>query len=256
MIQAFEHDRRALLARLNEHKSLSLRRKQTVDWRAVGRDWDDYWDRFAGEEWREEFMPLFEGVTVDMNETWTSALGIQFNVRNLFAEMVLEFDAYALRFAQPIMETTEADLKQLLRTALEEGWTIDQMDRAIDILFEKYVDDIELTDEQRAWFEERLPRYRVEMIARTEAMKASNFGSQLLFQAYGATANEWIATMDNRVRPSHAAADGQVRPIGVPFEVGSSLMLYPLDGSLGAPAEEIVNCRCVLGPIIPEEGEL
>ena len=57
--------------------------------------------------------------------------------------------------------------------------------------------------------------------------------------------HRWLATEDDRTRPTHVEADGQVRPFGVPFEVGGSLMLAPGDPTLGAPAEEIINCRCV-----------
>jgi len=51
---------------------------------------------------------------------------------------------------------------------------------------------------------------------------------------------EWIATMDSRVRPSHAAADGQVVDIDKPFEVGGVLM--------NAPSQ--INCRCAVSPVI------
>lgn len=52
----------------------------------------------------------------------------------------------------------------------------------------------------------------------------------------------WVSRDDNRVRPTHEVADGQTRPIGVPFIVGGSEMMYPKDPS--APAQEVVNCRC------------
>lgn len=55
----------------------------------------------------------------------------------------------------------------------------------------------------------------------------------------------WVSAGDNLVRDTHAEADGQVKPINEPFEVGDSLMMYPCDNSLGAGAEEIVNCRCM-----------
>jgi hypothetical protein len=60
----------------------------------------------------------------------------------------------------------------------------------------------------------------------------------------GTQEKRWVAIFRN-TRPSHAAAHGQVKPIDEPFEVGGSLMQAPMDGSLGAPTGEIVNCQCM-----------
>jgi hypothetical protein len=54
---------------------------------------------------------------------------------------------------------------------------------------------------------------------------------------------EWSAVLDKRTRPSHAAADGQIRKADEPFNVGYYPALYPHDPRL--PASESVNCRCI-----------
>lgn len=231
-----------------------MRRKQSIDWTLIERDWDDYFENEAPDNWREVFHPLIVGTTREVNDVWTAELGIQFNVRNWLEEAALEFQAYEMTFSEPILSTTRDDLFALLKTARAEGWTIERLDNAIDRLWDVYLRDDALTDEERQWFVNRSPRYRVEMIARTESMKSSAFASSELFRAYGASRQEWIATNDMRTRPTHAAAHGQIVTIGQPFQVGGSLMLHPLDGSLGAPAGEIVNCRCVTVPVI-DEGE-
>ena len=192
------------------------------------------------------------GTVEGVNDVWTTELGIQFNVQNLLEIAALEFEAYEMTFSEPILETTQSDLFALLKTASEEGWTIERLDNGIDRLWDVYLRDDTLTDDERQWFVNRTPRYRVEMIARTESMHAANFGSTELFRAYGADRHEWVATNDIRTRPTHAAANGQVRVIGQPFEVGGYPMLHPLDGSLGAPAGEIVQCRCVTAPYFDE----
>ena len=54
----------------------------------------------------------------------------------------------------------------------------------------------------------------------------------------------WVTILDGRERLTHNIADGQTQPIGMPFEVGTSLLMYPHDGSLDADPSELINCRC------------
>ena len=56
---------------------------------------------------------------------------------------------------------------------------------------------------------------------------------------------EWDASEDSATRDSHRAMDGQIRKEGDPFVTGAGhLLRFPGDRGLGAPAEEIINCRC------------
>lgn len=62
--------------------------------------------------------------------------------------------------------------------------------------------------------------------------------------AVASVPKEWVTVGDERVRDAHVAADSQVRDLASPFEVGGQLLRYPGDMSLGATAENVMNCRC------------
>lgn len=98
-----------------------------------------------------------------------------------------------------------------------------------------------------------LLRKRGEMVARTEMHQAlhhaQNEGLDQLVDA-GHLTNEqimrtWRTARDNDVRDSHADMEGQRRQQGQPFITGNGYrMLFPGDTSLGAPASEVIHCRC------------
>jgi HK97 family phage portal protein len=95
---------------------------------------------------------------------------------------------------------------------------------------------------------------RAERIARTEVISAYNAATTRGAEALPrdvVIAREWIATRDSRVRDSHAAADGQVQLVGLPFTVSGRAASYPGDPSL--PASETVNCRCAVALLTPED---
>lgn len=52
---------------------------------------------------------------------------------------------------------------------------------------------------------------------------------------------QWDATLDDRTRPDHALADGQIREIDEPFIVGGEQLQAP---GIGGSAEQVINCRC------------
>lgn len=57
---------------------------------------------------------------------------------------------------------------------------------------------------------------------------------------------EWSATIDNVTRPMHILAEGMQVDMEDVFVVGGENLLFPGDGSNGASAGNIVNCRCTL----------
>jgi uncharacterized protein with gpF-like domain len=103
-------------------------------------------------------------------------------------------------------------------------------------------------------YAERMVKYRAEVIARTEALRSVHQGTEEMYRqaiANGdltaeALSREWNTAKDERVRESHAPMNGQVQPFGQPFISGAGNSLnYP--GDPEAPAEEVIQCRCVVG---------
>jgi hypothetical protein len=56
----------------------------------------------------------------------------------------------------------------------------------------------------------------------------------------------WSATLDMVTRPAHIFADGQEVDMYECFTVGEEQLLFPGDGSNGASAGNLCNCRCEL----------
>ena len=230
--------------------------KATIDWQTVLKSWQWYLSNAAMGRWREAFVPVIQGVILDQGSAWNLQFGQEFDITNLFATEW--FKNYVLKFAQPIMDTTERELSILLRQAQESGWSIPTTSRHIKTLFRQWMDG-DLTTEQFEWFEQRMPPHRLEMISRTETLRSSNAGSSALFEAWNITGlrREWLATFDNRVRASHALAGTQYVdggtpgpiPLGEPFIVGGEELMYP--GDPNGSAGNTILCRCTESPWIP-----
>ena len=99
----------------------------------------------------------------------------------------------------------------------------------------------------------RTVKYRGDVIARTESIDALRAGHHESLRqateagdvAEGDVTREWDSSGDARTRETHVRADGQKRQGNAPFDVGGYQLRYPGDSSLGAPAREVVQCRCL-----------
>jgi len=101
------------------------------------------------------------------------------------------------------------------------------------------------------------PKKRALVIARTETIKAANYGAVQGAKKAGYKTNKiWIAAKDNRTRRiprdafSHLAMDGITVDIDEPFKVprregGYDDLMQPGDPS-GEPGD-IIQCRCTVG---------
>lgn len=249
--QAFEADRRALQAGLSAGKKKALTQKATINWSTVEADWMDYIGAAGAENWRTTFRPAIQGVIEAEAKRFGTMIGVEFDVRNLLAEAW--FSEYMLTFSQPINRTTSDALSTMLQQARKDGWGIDTMSNHLDTLFRQWSSG-DVPPEEFAWYEDRLPQYRRQNIARTESMRSIAASDQAMFSNFNVQKKEWLATQDSRTRDTHAEANGQVVGIDEPFMVAGYPMMYPLDMSMGAPIEEAAQCRCVMLPYLGDEG--
>lgn len=102
-------------------------------------------------------------------------------------------------------------------------------------------------------YHDRMLAYRAKTIARTEALRAAHTGAyEGIQQAVdeGLVQREeierqWLTANDEKTRGSHAAMHRQIQGLDTPFVSGDGVeLMYPGDPS--APAEEVINCRCVV----------
>ncbi|MBL4768346.1 MAG: hypothetical protein JKY94_11645 [Rhodobacteraceae bacterium] len=104
-----------------------------------------------------------------------------------------------------------------------------------------------------ARYEDKLLFSRGETIARTELLQSLHASQDEAFQQLyddgkltpDQVTSTWDAAQDADTRASHRFMDDQVQATDGTFTTGAGYrMRYPGDSSLGAPASEIVNCRC------------
>lgn len=129
--------------------------------------------------------------------------------------------------------TTWQHVRGAATQAVTEGWGTEKLKDHLETLTE--------------WSE-----HRADTVARTEVVGAYVNGDAAGVAALGdngPTEKVWVATHDTRTRESHAEAHDQAVPVNTPFVVGGVQMMHP--HAPGAPAGEVVNCRCYTEYLYP-----
>lgn len=141
----------------------------------------------------------------------------------VFREWALRYSA---RRARAISQTTRKVIARIIAAADKLGLSTDEVADRI---------------EQKA----KVSDVRAAVIARTEVHTVANVAQD---QAVRTTRlkmkKQWGSTADERTRPTHNSADGQIRDMDKKFRVGGSFLMFP--GDPEGPAKEIINCRCAV----------
>lgn len=191
-------------------------------------------DAFWTAQTAEAAADLYDETAVNSLTRLAAQLDISFDLE---APWVRDFiDARANQLAGQVTSTTYDAIRAALIDGVGAGESIDDLAARVRAVFAQ-------ADQTRAV-----------TIARTEVISAYNGAATMgaaQLPADVVAAQEWIATRDGRVRPEHAAADGQVAPIGSPFQVAGASLGYPGDPS--GPADQVIQCRCTVAFLTPDE---
>ena len=179
----------------------------------------------SAQEWFQLLVPHYTATGSSFGKRVLSRLGAE---PADFTENLMRFvRSEGLTQAKGISDVTRAELRALIARGESEGFAVEKIARNI----RKTVPTIGAR--------------RSRSIARTETHNAATFGSQEAARASGIDLEKiGVAHGGPRTRDTHAAADGQRRKLDEPFEVGGARLMRPGDSSLGAPAREVVECRC------------
>lgn len=127
-------------------------------------------------------------------------------------------------------DTLWKDIRRKVTSAIEQGTSGEALKEEIEALG-------------------KFSEFRADTIGRTEtsiAYSNGNFASDQALGEFGPLEKIWVAVGDARTRPAHLAAmsasEASPVPFSEPFSVGGVQMMFP--HSPGAPAGEVVNCRC------------
>lgn len=265
----FLKDRNEIMRLYNKAQKSAKKARKGFDWNDFENSVRFYLFIKGQEEWSYEFAIWFVELAWDARDDWIDRM----NLREAFP--AIDFDViflsrasiegeawfanYVLQFSRAINSTTHEGIHAVIRDGLENGYGTDKIGKKLQLLFDQYMEG-NTSPEDWEFMAERMPAYRVEMIARTETHGAMSAANHSFFKRTGATHKSWWATMDERTRPSHMEAWNRyseggtpgIIPIDEDFIVGGATMRYPGDKS--APLREFISCRCVELPEYPEEG--
>jgi len=174
--------------------------------------------------WREAFLRLI-GETYMVGARQVGGVGLSFSLQS--PSVIAAISARADTLATLVGETTSKGITAAIGAAETAAMSVAETGRLV----------------QASVFNERITDARATVIARTEsaaAMSQGNWDQAMAENIY--QSKEWLAFSDARTRPTHseAMAEGRI-PMDAAFSNG---LQFPLE--TGAPAAEVIQCRCVL----------
>lgn len=176
---------------------------------------------------------LIKGTYFDFAVRQAGKLGLDFNLNDPVAlawikakesKLVQEVTQFTL---ESLTDDVTDAVQEAIAAGFDAGETIASITDRIDAVYEFAVEG------------------RSERIARTEVVSASNAGNMDALTKAGVSNKEWLSSRDEKVRETHDTLDGATVGIGEDF-ISSNGAHLSFPGDPSGPAEEIINCRCVV----------
>lgn len=226
----FDEQRDAVAARIEGKRGRQMLRDVRADVDPAKVFDKAHWEKRTIEVAKDLYGDLYvlAGASMDVSAS------VSLDVTSELAERFIKERSNQL--AGFVSDTTYAGIKEQLAEGAKNGESVP-----------------ELADRIRRLFDQTYAS-RAETVARTEVISGYNGSTYTIALGYPedvAAGMEWIATADERTRPTHVEADGQIVALSETFTVGGYDMAYPGDPNAGP--EEVVNCRCTVRVLDPDE---
>ncbi len=188
--------------------------------------------------WMTTFIPIIRDIIIEQGNFVLDFLGAGGNI-DLLTETSIEFlRTDGAELVTSINETTRQQLREALAEGFVEGESIPQLRKRVQQVFSVAT------------------KSRAEMIARTEALRASNFATVEAYRQSGVVeAKEWLTERDDRVCPWCLAMDGKVVGLnrsyfkkGDSFTVDGKTLKFSILDVNEPPLHP--NCRCTTIPVL------
>jgi hypothetical protein len=172
-------------------------------------------------QWYNRFRPLVAKTlgTADVPSVRIGILG------RTSPQIIAAINRRVTKLSGAVTETTLQQIRDVIAQARTDGVGVSELSRRIRA-------DV---------FADTITTARATTIARTETVGSLNEGAMLKAKQGGVfRSKQWVSQRDGRVRDTHRAAEaaGWI-PIDQPYSNGLDYPHAP-----GAPAAEVVNCRC------------
>ena len=184
---------------------------------------------------------------------WDAAVALEFD-RSDIPTVVLDYAGVALAQSD-LPEAVYASVRTVLAASATEAWPDRVRDDQLRLALRPDQGEVEIVLTAAAY-----PRHgaqwdkldtggmkfmdRMKRDARTAVTGLDGLLTSTALGKSGFTRKRWVTMHDDRVRETHAAADGQTVALDEAFIVGGYPMQYP--GDRNAPIGETIQCRCVM----------
>ncbi|MBR1750434.1 MAG: hypothetical protein IJ740_06045 [Ruminococcus sp.] len=196
----------------------------------------------------------------EINALWVRPMVIPKEQKDLRVEMMGEFERLIKELKKPPERDRFSDSEWVMLNAV---YAMSYKEIYIEIVNKYYLRYVRLIKRggtvsafAKAWLDVHAKAFGLykhtqdpRTAARTEVGAMGSLAElDGLYQA-GYRHKKWETVLDGKERPDHREAAGQIRKLEEPFIIGGYEMMFPQDSSMGAPPEQIVNCRCSMSGV-------